>query len=80
MIPALNEAAALPNTLQSLLAQTRPPDRVVVVDGGSADDTVPAARRLGPDVLTVPGRGRGGPVGTEDELGSRPAGEASRDD
>ncbi len=35
-----NEAHSLPRLLDSLLAQTRPPDEVVVADGGSTDGTV----------------------------------------
>lgn len=36
----LNEAATLPALLQSIDAQTRQPDEMVVVDGGSADRTL----------------------------------------
>ena len=35
-----NESASLPALLQSLLAQTRPADEIVIVDGGSHDDSV----------------------------------------
>jgi glycosyltransferase involved in cell wall biosynthesis len=40
----LNEAAALPRLLDSLAAQTRPPDEVVACDGGSHDGTVELLR------------------------------------
>src|SRR5690606_12856096 len=39
VIPARNEADRLPKLLASLARQTRPPDRVVVVDDGSDDGT-----------------------------------------
>jgi GT2 family glycosyltransferase len=39
-MPVLNEAAAIDATLDSLFAQTRLPDEIVVADGGSSDDTV----------------------------------------
>jgi glycosyltransferase involved in cell wall biosynthesis len=35
-----NEGAAIHRLMRSLDAQTRPPDEIVVVDGGSTDDTV----------------------------------------
>ena len=35
----LNEAASVQRLLDSLVAQTRPPDEVVIVDGGSTDGT-----------------------------------------
>jgi glycosyltransferase involved in cell wall biosynthesis len=62
VLPALNEAAVLPRTLGSLRNQSRSPDRLVVVDGGSADGTVAVAERYGAEVLVVPGRGRGGQI------------------
>ncbi len=40
ILTVLNEAESLPRLLDSLAAQTRPPDEVVVVDGGSTDGTV----------------------------------------
>ena len=62
VVPALNEAGTLPGLLASLAAQTAPADRVVVADGGSADDTVALAWDLGAEVVSAPGRGRGGQV------------------
>ena len=46
LVPARNEAEALPRTLPALLAQDYPGDwRVVVVDDRSADGTGAVARR-----------------------------------
>lgn len=36
----LNEARSLPTLLASIAAQTRPPDEVIICDGGSTDDTL----------------------------------------
>jgi glycosyltransferase involved in cell wall biosynthesis len=62
VLPALNEEAHLASTLRSLLSQANPAERVLVVDGGSADRTEKLARSLGADVLSAPGRGRGGQI------------------
>ncbi|MHA7619282.1 glycosyltransferase family 2 protein [Cellulosimicrobium cellulans] len=59
VVPAHDEAAALPTTLASVRAQTRPADRVVVVSDRSTDGTVEVARRLGAEVVeTVGNTGR----------------------
>lgn len=42
----LNEGQSIQNLLNSLVAQTRPPDEVVFVDGGSTDDTVATLQRV----------------------------------
>ena len=57
----LNEGQAIERLLESLEAQTRPPDEVVIADGGSTDGTVDilnewsASRRLPLRVLAAPG-------------------------
>src|SRR3954471_4441690 len=40
----LNEGATIDALLASVAAQTRPPDEIRLVDGGSSDDTVARAR------------------------------------
>jgi glycosyltransferase involved in cell wall biosynthesis len=67
VIPIRNEEVSLRPLIASIFGQTRPPDEVVLVDGGSVDRTVELARELmaadprsrvveaGP---ATPGRGR----------------------
>jgi glycosyltransferase involved in cell wall biosynthesis len=62
VIPTFNEAARLAATLESLRAQADPPERIVVVDGGSSDATERIAAERGVELLVARGRGRGGQV------------------
>lgn len=59
ILTVLNEGPAIRPLLDSLVAQTRAPAEVVIVDGGSRDDTVAQiqayADRLPLKVLVVPG-------------------------
>ena len=55
VIPTLNEADILGNTLQSLKDHTT---EIIVVDGGSNDDTVNVALKFSPHVY-ISNRGRG---------------------
>jgi glycosyltransferase involved in cell wall biosynthesis len=57
LIPALNEALALPRVLQGLQAQGLA--RILVVDNGSTDGTAAAARAGGAQVVIEPRRGYG---------------------
>lgn len=57
IVPAYNEAAGIADTLRSLLGQTRRPDRIVVVNDCSTDDTEAIARSFessGVEVMTPP--------------------------
>lgn len=51
IVPARDEAHALPRLLASLLAQDLPPDEVIVVDDHSIDGTAELARAAGVDVI-----------------------------
>lgn len=62
VIPTLNEEPVLAATLRSLRDQTRPADRVVVVDGGSRDRTAEVARSFGVELLFAGVTGRGNQV------------------
>lgn len=67
IIPTLNEGGVLGNTVQKLRQQA-PPFEVVVVDGGSTDETRERGRKAGATVLRgPPGRG------TQLNLGARAA-------
>jgi poly-beta-1,6-N-acetyl-D-glucosamine synthase len=54
IIPAYNEAEFVGDTIQSLLAQTVPPDQIILVDDGSTDDTGDVGRRAGVTVIRPP--------------------------
>lgn len=54
IVPAHNEEAGLPATLESIRAQTHPPVQVIVVDDASEDRTGDVARRHGAQVLRPP--------------------------
>jgi rSAM/selenodomain-associated transferase 2 len=57
VVPVLNEAAVIEDLLNSLSPLRRQGAEVIVVDGGSSDDTAGRARPLADQVLTAP-RGR----------------------
>jgi len=54
IIPAFDEEASVADTVRSVLEQTAPPARVVVVDDFSTDDTAALARAAGAEVITPP--------------------------
>ncbi len=59
LIPAWNEESALPATLANIAAMQPAPDEVLLVDGGSEDDTVAIAEATGARVVQAPRKGRG---------------------
>ena len=58
IIPTLNEASCLERTLQQLSILNPPPQEILVVDGGSEDETAAIATKAGIKVLSClpPGR------------------------
>ena len=58
IVCAYNEARVLPACLHSLLAQTRPPDEILVVNNASVDETGAVARAVpGVRVVDEPAKG-----------------------
>lgn len=53
VIPAYNAAAYIEKTLASVVAQTLPPERIIVVDDGSTDATVDIVRRFAAERATM---------------------------
>ena len=51
IVPTYNESESIADTVKSLLEQTLPPARIIVVDDCSTDGTGRVARSLGVDVL-----------------------------
>ena len=62
LIPTWNEDQALPETLASLRAMEPPPDEVLLVDGGSTDDTIGIAREAAITLINAPKKGRGAQI------------------
>ena len=58
IIPALNEAATIKETLDAIRAIRENPE-IIVVDGGSLDETISIAKSCGVSVLQSKGRGCG---------------------
>lgn len=59
VIPVWNAARYLPETLRSVLRQTRPPEEIVVVDDGSTDESAALAEGFGPTVCVLRQENRG---------------------
>ncbi|MFQ5744933.1 MAG: glycosyltransferase family 2 protein [Acidobacteriota bacterium] len=59
IIPTYNRAAVLPRALDSVLAQSRPPAELIVVDDGSTDGTASLVHERYPDAIYIPQANRG---------------------
>jgi glycosyltransferase involved in cell wall biosynthesis len=59
VMPAYNAAEFIPEALETVLAQTRPAEEIVIVDDGSEDGTVAAVERYGDAVKLVRQENRG---------------------
>lgn len=68
LIPTYNEEKALPDTLASLARMVPPPDEVLLVDGGSTDQTVAIAQASGIKAVAAPRKGRGAQINYGVEL------------
>ncbi len=66
VIPAYNAEKHLDETLQSVLAQTIPPVRIIVIDDGSTDQTAKVAANYGSaiEVISTENRGSGAATST----------------
>ncbi len=76
IIPVYNGGVYLPQAIESVLAQTLPPDEVIVVDDGSTDNSLPLAQNYtGVHCLHIPhtgaaaARNRGVEVANGDYIG-----------
>ncbi|NMG05477.1 TIGR04283 family arsenosugar biosynthesis glycosyltransferase [Brasilonema sp. UFV-L1] len=58
IIPTLNEASCLERTLRHLTIVVPPVREVLVIDGGSSDETVTIAQKAGVSVIAAKKRGR----------------------
>jgi Glycosyltransferases involved in cell wall biogenesis len=59
IVPTLNEREGLAKTLDELFSVGVPPDKILVVDGGSTDGTCDVARERGVRCIMQEGRGEG---------------------
>ena len=66
----LNEAETIGAWWQSLRSQTRPPDEIIVVDGGSSDGTAELLRELDPSIRVQVAPGANIPQGRNIAIGA----------
>jgi glycosyltransferase involved in cell wall biosynthesis len=68
VIPVRDGARFLAAAIESVLNQTLPPARVIVIDDGSADESATIAEGFGPPVTVLRRPPRGGPAALNDGL------------
>ena len=73
IIPCYNHARFIGEALESVLGQTHPPDRVIVIDDGSKDDSVAVLRTFEKRGVEVSARENRGAHNTINELITRAA-------
>ena len=59
IIPNFNRAGVIVATIENMLAQTLPPNEVIVVDDGSTDDSVEVIRSFGNRVTLIEQKNQG---------------------
>ncbi len=62
LIPTYNEEKALPETLAALARLSPGPDEILIVDGGSDDQTKVIANTAGITIVEAPHKGRGAQI------------------
>lgn len=70
IIPAYNAAETIADAIESVLQQTLKPDRIIVVDDGSTDDTSNLAQRCGSTVVVIGQANGGGSAATNRGIGA----------
>lgn len=68
IIPVYNHAKFVGEALESVLAQTRPPDRILVIDDGSKDDSLAVCQAFADRGVQARGRENRGAHNTINEL------------
>jgi glycosyltransferase involved in cell wall biosynthesis len=66
IVPTLNRAHYIAEAIDSLLAQTRKPDRIIVVNDGSTDDTLAVLEAYDGriEVISKPNGGKSAAINT----------------